>query len=174
MARSPSITILQRGGEKHHDVLERAARAFLSALMSTRLANTLAIRIEVRATKLDEGVAAVAKLPTNGSVSSKKFTIILDRERGLKEQIEDLAHELVHVEQAATNRLQYRRWRSDGKVHARWEGVDLGPLECQPYWTRPWEVEARRDAAAMAQAFFCGVDGRETMRIMRSIDWSGR
>jgi hypothetical protein len=141
------ITILQRGGDKNHAALESAARFFLRELMSARLANTLTIRIEVRATKLDDGTLACAWLPTNGSAASKAFTVVLHRERCLRDQLEDLAHELVHVGQAASGRLQYRRWKSDGKVHARWEGTELGVVDALPYLTRPWEVEARRLAA---------------------------
>ena len=143
-ATKSKITVLQRGGDKNHEVLERAARFFLSELMSTRLANTLAIRIEVRATKLDDGTAACAFLPTNGSAASKEFTVVLHRERSLADQLADLAHELVHVQQAASGRLQYRKWKSDGKLHARWEGAELGVLAELPYLTRPWEVEARQ------------------------------
>lgn len=154
MSASTKITVLQKGGFKHHEVLERACRAFLTARMSTRLANTLTIRIEVRSTKLKEDTLAVAKLPTNGSAVSKAFTVVLRRERPLSLQVCDLAHELIHVEQAATGRLQYRRWKSDGKVHARWEGADLGPVEGLAYATRPWEVEARSEETKMARTFF--------------------
>jgi hypothetical protein len=150
---SPRIDILQRGGTKQHGVLRRAALHILRERMSARMANSLSVRIEVRSTKLEEGAAAVAWLPTNGSTASRSFTVVLDRERPLILQIRDLAHELVHVEQAATGRLQYRLWRTDGKVHARWEGSDLGPLSCLPYATRPWEVEAYAAETGLANSF---------------------
>lgn len=156
MARtsSPKITIVQRGGYKNHETLTRAALQFLRARMSARLANTLSIRIEVRSTKLAAGTLAKVVLPTNGSAPSRAFTITLDRDRALVDQITDLAHEIVHVEQAATGRYQTRRWKSDDQVHARWEGVDLGPLSKLDYWTRPWEVEARANEGKLAADFW--------------------
>ena len=137
------IQILQRGGVKNHEKLLEGAHFFLGELMSSRLANLLEIRIEVRSSKLENGTLACAWLPTNGSSASRSFTIVLHRERPLLHQLFDLAHELVHVAQAASGRLQYRR-RKDGKTYVRWEGEDLGALQEIPYWDRPWEEEAHR------------------------------
>ena len=137
------ILILQRGGQKNHQKLLEGAHFFLGELMSSRLANLLEIRIEVRSSKLEQGTLAVAWLPTNGSQASREFKIILHRERALRDQMSDLAHELVHVAQAASGRLQYRR-RKDGQTYVRWEGQDLGALRDIPYWERPWEKEAHR------------------------------
>lgn len=148
------ITILQRGGKKNHRVLDRAARFFLRERLSARMANRLSLRIEVRATKLAAGTMAKVLLPTNGSAASRDFTIVLDRDRSLVDQVADLAHEVVHIEQAASGRYQVRRWKSDRKVHARWEGVDLGPLDQIDYAARPWEVEARREGGPMSARFW--------------------
>lgn len=154
MSGAAKIVVLQRGGDKNHELLDRAARFFLRARMSARLANALSIRIEVRSTKLAAGTLAKVVLPTNGSAPSRDFTITLDRDRALVEQVVDLAHEIVHVEQAATGRYQTRKWKTDGQVHARWEGTDLGPLSKLDYWTRPWEVEARAAEVIMAADFW--------------------
>lgn len=151
--RAPKISILQRGGIKCHETIDAAVRFFLLDRMSARLVNTLSIRIEIRSTKLAEGTLALVQVPTNGSKASKAFTIVLDRDRCLTDQLADLAHEVCHVEQAATGRLQYRVWKSDGKTHARWEGAEMGPLTCLPYAIRPWEVEAHREEKIMAAKF---------------------
>lgn len=148
------VAILQRGGYKHHETLEAAIRFYARNLMSVRMANTLSIRVEVRATKLEDGNCATVFILTNGSKATKKFTIVLDRERSLTEQVGDLAHEMTHVAQAATGRYQLRRWKTDQKVHARWEGEELGLLEDLDYWTRPWEVEARAKETELAPAFW--------------------
>ena len=148
------ITILQRGGDKNHEVLEAAVRFYARHLLSTRMANTLDLRVEVRATTLNDGNLAQVSILTNGSNPTKAFKIILDRERSLVDQIGDLAHEMTHVAQAAMGRYQLRRWKSDLKLHARWEGVELGILADLPYWTRPWEVEARAKEAELVPLFW--------------------
>lgn len=144
MSTKTKIQILQRGGVKRHDIIEKATRWGLGQLMSTRLANTLTIRIELRATKLRKGISGVAKSKVKGSKANKTFTIVLRRDDCLKEQLVTLFHELVHVEQIAKNRLQKRVWRSDGCVHVRWEGEHLGRKDAIPYHKRPWEIEAFR------------------------------
>jgi hypothetical protein len=148
------IQILQRGGYKYHETLEAAIRFYASQLMTTRMSNTLTVRVEVRATKLTDGNLATVAIATNGSRPTKTFKIILDRERSLSDQVGDLAHEMAHVAQAATGRYQLRRWKSDLKVHARWEGKELGLLDDQPYWTRPWEVEARAKEVELVPLFW--------------------
>jgi len=153
MSTKTNIQILQRGGVKRHDIIEHATRWGLSQLMSTRLANTLTIRIELRATKLRKGISGVAKSKAKGSKANKTFTIILLRDDCLKEQLVTLFHELVHVEQIAKNRLQKRVWRSDNRVHVRWEGKHLGPRDAIPYRTRPWEVEAFRLEKTLAKRY---------------------
>lgn len=148
------VKIFQRGGYRNHETLEAAIRFYARQLLSVRMANTLEIRVEVRATKLEDGNCATVSILTNGSRPTKKFTIILDRKRSLTEQVGDLAHEMTHVAQAATGRYQLRRWKTDQKVHARWEGQELGLLADLDYWTRPWEVEARQKEAELAPAFW--------------------
>lgn len=137
-----NVRILQRGGKKHHDVLESASLFFMRELMNAELACILNLRIEVRATKMQRGTVAISYLPVNSNEPCTDFTIILHRDRRLIDQIQDLAHELVHVQQSVSGRLQYHR-SNDSKLYAWWEGVDMGAVEDIPYFSRPWEVEAR-------------------------------
>lgn len=136
------ITILQKGGQKYHEALEKAVRYFAAQLMSTRMTNTLEIRLEVRATKLKKRVAGTCSTVPVGSKASKKFTIVLQRDMLPRDMFATIAHEMVHVQQKATNRLQFRRWSSDKQMHVRWEGKDMGVFGDIPYRIQPWEVEA--------------------------------
>ena len=136
------LTVLQRGGIKNPRIEERA-RFFASILMSTRMSNTLHVRIEMRSTTLVDGNSAQVTHAANGSKASKHFVIKIDRDAPFNEQIGFLAHEMKHVEQVATGRYQTRVWASDRQMHARWNGTEMGTLSSLPYWTRPWEVEAR-------------------------------
>ena len=145
MSTKTKIKILQRGGVKNHDVLEKATRWGLSQLMSNRMANTLSIRLELRATTLDKNFAGTCAIKSaNGSRTKKEFTVVMQRDVPLPTQLSILFHELTHVGQYASNRLQQRWWKSDSSLHFRWEGTDMGTTQQNDYWTRPWEVEARR------------------------------
>ena len=157
MSSRTEISFLQSGGDKHHEVLDRAARFYLSRLMSARLANSLRLRIEVSASKLDDSTAACTLVPRNGSATTREFTVVLKRDRSLRDQLADLAHELVHVQQVASGRLQFRRWKTDGAVHARWCGNEMGVVAQLGYDTRPWEAEAHRLEAELVSALRAAV-----------------
>ncbi|WP_210499138.1 hypothetical protein [Vibrio crassostreae] len=138
-----AIKIFQKGGGKtYHPVLLEAADYMASLLMSTRMKNSLDIRLEMRSSKLGKDVSGVCSSIANGSASSKEFTITIKRDDDINEQLSTLAHELVHVWQKCQNTLQVRRWKSDGEVHIRWAGVDAGKQDKIPYREQPWEKEA--------------------------------
>lgn len=136
------INILQKGGNKNHELLERAIKFYGSQLMSTRMLNTLSLRVEIRATKLEKKTMGTCSTKAQGSISNKDFKIMLQRDMSLKDQLETIAHEMVHVWQKATNKLQFRVWKSDGQMHTRWNGNDAGVSGEIPYLDRPWEKEA--------------------------------
>jgi len=147
------ITILQRGGTKRHEEIETAARWALADLgLGTRMRNKLAIRIEMRATKLERNTLGVVYTKALGSRAQRKFTIIIRRDDPWTMQLETLMHELVHVAQFATGRFQHRNW-ANGVTHYRWEGQAHGCQNTVPYYSRPWEREAFRLQRPMAARF---------------------
>ncbi|MEZ8292388.1 hypothetical protein AB6D11_00895 [Vibrio splendidus] len=149
-----NTTVLQRGGDRHsHNMLKRAANYFSRALMSTRMVNTLNLRIECRSSKLKSNISGLCKAKANGSQSTKEFTVVLQRDDPWHTQVLTLAHELVHVYQGAMGTLQYRQWKSDGQLHTRWAGKDLGACGTIPYRERPWEIEAFALEETLFQAF---------------------
>ena len=122
--------------------IKDAAEFYGRKLMSARLFNRLAIRIELRKTKLDKIIRGQVTSTSNGSKSSKNFNIIIDNKMSLNQMLSTLAHEMIHVKQIATNQFQKRFWSTDHLLHARWEGKELGSLYSIPYAERPWEKEA--------------------------------
>lgn len=124
-----------------------------SMLMSTRMKNSLDIRLEMRSSKLEKNVAGQCESIANGSESSKEFTIKIQRDDEINEQLSTLAHELVHVWQKCQNTLQVRRWKSDNQVHVRWAGADAGVKGDIPYRDQPWEKEAFGLEAIMKTCF---------------------
>ncbi len=149
------IAVFQKGGEpKDHDMLKEAASFFLSQLLTTRMINTLAVRIELRSSKLGKNTAGEVSTGANGSNASKNFTITLRRDSDVESTLSSLAHECVHIQQKAMGRLQKRIWKSDGQMHVRWEGRHLGPIDNIRYITRPWEMEAREKGHKLLDKWF--------------------
>lgn len=136
------ITIFQKGGNKNHELIEEATRYFAKKLMSTRMINTLNLKIKVRSTTLPKNAIGVCSTLANGSISSKDFDIEIHRDISLKKQVETLAHELVHIWQKTSGMLQFRKWKSDNNIHIRWNGEETGLSNAIPYLERPWEKEA--------------------------------
>lgn len=148
------INILQRGGFKdNHTVLAKATEYYCKMLMSTRMCNTLNIRLEIRATTLKKNVTGTCQTDPIGSKTNTDFTIVLKRGEPLLDQLRTLAHEIVHVHQKRTNLLQYRLWKSDMKYHARWNGEEMGIYDSIPYAKRPWEIEAAVLAPLMQKVY---------------------
>ena len=56
--------------------------------------------------------------------------------------LETITHELVHLKQYATGQLSKRIWKSDNRVHYRWEKKDIGVQSDIEYKNRPYEIEA--------------------------------
>lgn len=121
--------------------------------MTRRMMNTLNIRIELRASKLEKDVLGSCSSKANGSISTKNFTITIQRDNSYAEQLSTLAHEMVHVSQVAYGTLQNRVWKSDGKMHSRWNGVELGVKSDIKYRDRPWEKEAFGLQSDLASAY---------------------
>ena len=106
---------------------EDAVKFFLNELkISTRLQNTLSIKVHIRKTVLAKYVSGSCNLTNNGSISTRDFKIVLAEDQPYFQQLRTLAHECAHVEQSCKNRLQTRVWSSDGRLHVRWEGKELG------------------------------------------------
>jgi hypothetical protein len=138
------ITILGRGiSEDTKKLFQNAALFYAKELMSTRMVNTLKIRIELRKTILNKKLAGVAYRLNKGSYAQKDHHIIIKYNEGnLADMLTTLAHEMVHVKQFSMNELQYRVWKSDKKLHARWKGEEVGVLDSIEYRKRGWEIEA--------------------------------
>ena len=146
---------LPRNSYDHNlaEKLTSATKFILKELMSVKMANTLKIKIHVRKTTLGARTLGQVEHDTNGSKSQKTFLIELKDDQSDAEKICTLAHELVHVQQNVSKRLQYRFWSSDKKLHVRWEGKELGEPSQIPYRERPWEVEAFAKEQILADMF---------------------
>ena len=104
-------------------------------LMTTRLANTLEINIElVNDLAKKEGVYGDCIWEDKPN-RPKEFTIRADSKLAPRHMIETIAHEMVHVKQWAKGEMQELVRQSK----TRFNGTLFGETE---YWDRPWEIEA--------------------------------
>ena len=138
-----NLTVLGKNCDSEKRTISDITPLVLSKLVTTRMMNTISLRIEVRATKLQKNWIGSAINNPNGSQVDRNYTVIIKRGMDIEEMIKTLIHEMVHVYQFATNKLQYRYWKSDKQLHARWDGEEKGVKDRLDYWTSPWEVEAR-------------------------------
>lgn len=145
-----SIRFFQRGGSTlHHRNLQVALEAMLRANLGPRVVETLRLRVEFRASKLETGTEAMVRLLTNGSKPQRDFLLVVQRDLSLSEKLLALAHEVVHIQQSVSSRYQLRKVA--GVTHVRWEGKNLGPLRAIPYRDNPAEVEAFARQADVCQ-----------------------
>ena len=123
---------------------EKMVGVYLTRLgISKRLQNTLSIKLHLRRSVLKVNTLGTCTIPLNGSKASKSFKIVLASNRSFIDQLQTLAHELCHVAQQVTGRLQCRVWSTDNQTHVRWEGKELGVyLKDIAYEDAPWEHEA--------------------------------
>jgi hypothetical protein len=149
------ITVLGRGiSPDTKKMFEEATMYFASVLMSTRMVNTLNIRLELRKTTLAKEQAGVAYRDTKGSFSQKKHQIVIRYKEGATtDMLTTLAHEMFHVKQFALNELQLRYWKTDRKLHARWKGAEMGAVDEISYIKRPWEIEAYANQDALYRKY---------------------
>lgn len=126
--------------------VEAATRRIGLAIMGAKLANTITIKVTlVRGLEGCNGDISTVNR-TVSTTSMRAFPIRIQAGLPFEQMLKTLAHEIQHVEQIRRGRLQYRMWVSDRQLHVRWEGKEMGTFNSIPYYTRPWEVEARAAA----------------------------
>ena len=123
------------GTAKKRKIAESIATFSGSELMSTRLAQSLEINIELIPGLCDkEGVYGDC-IWEDDSTRPKEFTIRADSKMKPRHIAETIAHEMVHVKQWATGEMKELVRQNK----TRFKGELFGNTE---YWFRPWEIEA--------------------------------
>lgn len=146
---------------KNRGLFKVAVEYYAKKLMSTRMANSLNVTIQVRADMTVKGSSGGCLAQVNGSASTKDFVIEISQHDPIDVQMESLAHEMVHAYQGSYGTLQYRQWKSDKKVHVRWNGQEMGLYDGIAYEDRPWEKEAYTLQHPLTASFLCFKFGAE-------------
>ena len=143
-------------GTSMPDRLERHARKTMIKMFSTRMLNTLRLTIKLRksanclAKRTYRGQAHWRDMTRSVTARSKHYTVIVKNTGDLPQMLQTLTHEIAHVAQMAHGRLAVRHTKSRGWEYYWRPAGHTGasqryPMDCT-YWTRPWEVEARKAA----------------------------
>jgi hypothetical protein len=114
--------------------VKRAAIFYAQQLMTPKMLDNIFVRIKFDP-KLDAlGYAGV--IDYNESNKPREFEIEINPLIGSHDILETLAHEMVHIKQMATGKLQHKTIR--GKEVAFWNGKKVKA----DYLDRPWEQQA--------------------------------
>jgi hypothetical protein len=128
-----------RGGTKEQKKLARSLAEFcLEKLISSRLSNTLDIRIVFKPTlykKTDSYGETTYYEDSN--IPPKDFLIEIDSKLKMRSMLETIAHELVHVKQWATGEM--RETKDNFITKFKKDIVNSNKVS---YWDQPWEIEA--------------------------------
>ena len=154
MPRNSSYTKVLSGNKPLEGFLLKAVDFYGKELMTTRMFNTLKIKVHVRKTVLKRGVSGAVINNCKGSIKQNEYLITLDYKAFTADMLRTLAHEMVHVMQIATKKLQYRYWKSDRRLHFRWNGEEMGVLANFPYKNQPHEIEAREKEEDLFKRFY--------------------
>lgn len=150
-----NITVSGNITDKNKSLFKEAVEYFAKKLMSTRMANSLNISLQIKNNMSVENSSGGCASQVNGSSASKDFIIEIQHAETIQDQLLFLAHEMVHLYQGSSNTLQYRQWKSDNKVHVRWSGQEMGFHDEVPYDDRPWEKQAYALQQPLLGSFLC-------------------
>jgi len=116
----------------------------LEQLISKNLKNKLKLKVYFRKKshfdKTTTGYLLTTATTKTAPIRNAKMYIRIDM--SFLNILETITHELVHLKQYATGQLSKRIWKSDNRVHYRWEKKDIGVQSDIEYKNRPYEIEA--------------------------------
>jgi hypothetical protein len=128
-----------RGGTLKQKKLAKSIAEFcIEKLMSFRLSKNLDIRIIFKNTlyKKTESFGETAYYEDSG-MPPKDFVIEIDSNLRLRNMLETIAHEMVHIKQWATGEMKETKHNHITKF--RKHEVNSSKVS---YWDQPWEIEA--------------------------------
>lgn len=161
-----TIKITQRGGNKSYlPFIQHAVNFFANELMTKRMLNNTNITVAMRTSGRGSNTEGHVFVECAGSKKQHNYYINCCRKSSLFNKMLILAHETVHVQQIRTNRYQLRTWKSDGQLHARWEGKELGPVDYIPYDKHPWEIEAYATQTNLVKSL---ISNKETTQLFNN------
>ncbi len=116
----------------------------LEQLISKNLKNKLKLKVYFRKKNSfdKQTVGYLLTYATTKTVPIRSAKMYIRTDMSFLNILETITHELVHLKQYATGQLSKRIWKSDNRVHYRWEKKDIGVQSDIEYKNRPYEIEA--------------------------------
>ena len=116
----------------------------LNNLISQRLKNKLKLKVYFRKKNtFDKNTSGYLETTSTTKTVPVRFAKMYIRiDMSFLNRLETITHELVHLKQYSTGQLSKRIWKSDNRVHYRWEKKDIGVQSDIEYKDRPYEIEA--------------------------------
>lgn len=131
---------------KNQALVRKAAAFFMQELLPARKINNTFLQI--RFLKMTEDFNGFCHIhdDEDNIYNPKMFNIDMNGKISIKDMIETLAHEMVHMRQFRNNELAYR------DAFTRFNGVAYSIN--MPYKKQPWEKEAYSLEKKLARKFF--------------------
>lgn len=132
------------GNTRHNKkMIKKALIFFVNALIKKKIRKKLDIKIQLVSKPLEsyKGNTIVVGLckPLTYAATPRKFAIRLNKHEKFAHILQTLAHEVVHVKQYASGKLRPVDWTFMTDIY-KWNGK----VRDIPYFTSPWEIEARK------------------------------
>jgi hypothetical protein len=145
-------------------LLKLAAKSFGKNLFSTRMLETITIKIRIHDT-LDAGGYCDYEVDDE-TLTPRTFIIDILRTRRKINMFKVLAHEMVHAKQTAKGEMKDRIVKS--KYVTLWFGEKY--TEDVSYWDHPWELEAYGLEHSLVAKFLIEHDQFKNLR-QKHEDW---
>jgi hypothetical protein len=126
--------------------LEAATALFIKELKLEKFKHKLLISTKKNLIAEEGARGMASKLPDNTLV------VILDSRLDIEKMVETLAHEMVHIKQLASGKLQWKYIR--GKETPFW----LGKKVVASYYNRPWEIQAWSQQMVLANKLWAVIN----------------
>ncbi len=151
------LTFRQHGGVRNKEVLRSAATFYLDKLLTKKQIKDLEIEVIIKNKRLygrgDDGEIVLNDLPHGRYHPHKKFTIYIKRSLDLKDKLQTLAHEMIHLSQFATGKMMEKMLIGKAHNNVMWKGRWYGKFDKQEYMERPWEKEAWEGEESLCNKF---------------------
>ena len=128
-----------KGGSKRQKELAESMVVFCQKKLMPKMYN-LEINMHIKEFGKDENCGYAWPADDAHVSRPREFNIEVNRNQKLRQMLETIAHEMVHVKQFARGEL----YESTNKKAHRWQGIWMSnrSKNVKDYWDNPWEIEA--------------------------------
>lgn len=159
------------------ELLAASAAFMADRLFSKRQKQKIQIVLNTTAQRIKMPVPRDMLMTRRGVFGAKppqEFTFTVSVAQGMRDAMEELAHEMTHISQAVNGRLVVTRRRVKTGLTLRslhivqWAGGRPIPIEQREWHMRPWEIEACRWQSQLVDEFLARATGSKAPLITQT------